>query len=417
MGLTVLGATLDGARVGLRADRDLITAIGPDVEPDEGDEIIDAAGTALVPGLVNGHTHAAMTLFRGFGDDLPLMEWLETRIWPAEARLTADDVYWGTRWACVEMARTGTTSFFDMYWHGDAVARAVEDSGLRAVVSAVLLDQHDRSRMAAMRDVALRSLVEIGGHGDRVHPGLGPHAIYTVSDESLEWIAETAATHEVPVQMHLAETREEVEQCIAAHGEPPAAHLDRLGLLGPQTVLAHGNWLTSAELDLVAERGATIVTNPSSNMKLANGRIFPYPAAVAAGVALGLGTDGAASNNSLDLFSEMKVFALAQKHAADDASIAPAGEVFELATGRRSTLLGGGGPMRVGAPADFLLIRTDIPEMVPGDFTADLVYSASGQVVEHVVVAGRVVMRERAVEHEAEIRGEVLARAARLTGT
>ncbi len=415
MGLAVVGATLDGTPVGLRAVEGLIAAVGPGVTPQPGDEVVEAKDKALVTGLVNGHTHAAMTLFRGFGDDLPLMEWLETRIWPAEARLTADDVYWGTRWACVEMIRSGTTTFFDMYWYGEAVARAVADSGLRAVVSAVLFDHHDPARALAMRDEALLSLEELGHHGTRVRPGLGPHAIYTVSDGSLEWIAETASARGVPVQIHLAETRGEVEECLEAHGVPPAVHLDRIGLLGPGTVLAHGNWLSTDELHLVAERGATIVLNPSSNLKLANGRIFPYPEALAAGVPLGLGTDGAASNNSLDLFGEMKIFALTQKHAAADPSVAPAAEALGLAAGQRSSLLGGG-PIQVGAAADFLLVRTDVPEMVPGDFTADLVYSASGHVVDTTVVAGRVIMRERVVEQEDEIRAEVLARAARLTG-
>lgn len=326
--------------------------------------------------------------------------------------MSAEDVYWGTRLACAEMIRTGTTTFFDMYWHSDAVAHAVVDSGIRAVVSAVIFD--DQAAGSSIRDDALRSLEELARHGERVKPSLGPHAIYTVGESTLEWIAETAAEREVPVHIHLAETRAEVDDCLADHGATPAVHLDRLGLLGPGTLLAHGNWLDRAELELVAERGATIVTNTSSNLKLANGRIFPYPLASGAGVQVGLGTDGAASNNSLDLLSEMKVFALAQKFAADDPSIAPAGEVLQIASGQRSPLLGGG-PVEVGGRADFLLIRTDLPEMVPGDFTADLVYSASGYVVESVVVAGGVVMRERVVDDEDEIRREVTERAARLT--
>ena len=174
--------------------------------------MIDADGLLLSPPMVNGHTHAAMTLFRGFGDDLPLMEWLRTKIWPAEAKLHPDDVYWGTRLACLEMIRSGTTRFFDMYWHGAEAARAVVDSGLRAAVSTVMIDQLDAAKGEAMRGEVLESLDRIAEAGPRVTPSLGPHAIYTVSSESLAWLAEVAAEREIPLQIHLSETEQEVER-------------------------------------------------------------------------------------------------------------------------------------------------------------------------------------------------------------
>ena len=194
----------------------------------------------------------------------------------------------------------------------------------------------------------------------------------------------------------------------------PAELIDRCGLLGPKSVLAHGCWLEPDELALVASRGATIVTNPVSNMKLAVGRQFPYGEAMAAGVAVGLGTDGAASNNSLDLFQDMKVLALAQKFASDDPSTLPAAEVLAIATGQRSELLGGR-TIAVGAPADFLVVATDQPEIEPGDLAANLVYAATGAVVQTTVVAGRVLMRERVVADAAEILAQVRGRVPRLT--
>ncbi len=299
MTLTVTGAVLDGETVGVRCENGRIAALGPDVVARPGEETIEAAGAPLVAPLLNGHTHAAMTLFRGSGGDLPLMPWLEEKIWPVEAKLADEDVYWGARLACAEMIRSGTTRFWDMYWHPEATARAVADAGIAATIGAPLFD-HD-GNAEGMRETALRSLEHLAALGPAVSPALAPHSIYTVSEESLRWIGELSAERAVPVQIHLSETEKEVADCLAAHGLRPAAYLDQLGLLGERTVLAHGVWLDHEELELVAERGCTVVTNPVANMKLAVGGVFPYPAARAAGVPVGLGTDGAGSNDSLDL--------------------------------------------------------------------------------------------------------------------
>jgi 5-methylthioadenosine/S-adenosylhomocysteine deaminase len=284
--LAVLGARLGGEVVGLRCEGELIASIGPAVGAEPGDEVIDAGGAPLVEALVNGHTHAAMTLFRGYGGDLPLMRWLEEKIWPVEAKLEEEDVYWGTRLACVEMIRTGTARFWDMYWHPTATARAVRDAGLRAVVGGPLFDlagDTEEAKATALRNLeAQEELVPAG-----VERALCPHSIYTVSEGLLRWTAETAAERELPIQIHLSETEAEVSDCVAAHGSRPAHYLDRLGLLGPRTVLAHGVWLDRGELELIAERGCTVISNPVANMKLAVGGVFPYPEARAAGVASG----------------------------------------------------------------------------------------------------------------------------------
>jgi 5-methylthioadenosine/S-adenosylhomocysteine deaminase len=412
--LAIRGASLEGVEVGLRCEGGAIAQIGPGVEPLPGDEAIDAGGAPLVPALVNAHTHAAMTLFRGRGGDLPLMRWLEERVWPVERRLEPEDVYWAARLACVEMAAGGTARFWDMYWHPEETARAVLDSGMRATIGAPLFDADGDGE--GMRRSALRSLELLGGLGEAIRPALAPHSIYTVSEESLRWIGELAAERELPVHIHLSETEKEVADCVAEHGTRPAAYLDRLGLLGERTLLAHGAWLDEAELELIAARGCTVVTNPVANMKLAVGRAFPYPRAREAGVAVALGTDGAGSNDSLDVLSDLKAFALIQKHAAGDATAVGAEEAWAIATGARAPLLGADPSLKPGAPADFLLLRSEAPELALGELRANLVYAANRALVDTTVVGGRVLAHGGEVPGAAEVVARTAERADRLWG-
>ena len=414
MGLAVTDATLDGTRVGVRCENGRISAIGPGVRPAPGDDVLAAGGQAIVPGFVNAHTHAGMTLFRGFADDLPLMEWLEQHIWPVEKRMTDEDVYWGTRLACLEMIRTGTTSFWDMYWHADAAARAVEHAGVRAVTAAPLIDDADPAksdRACADAEASLERIAEAGGALAR--PGFAPHAIYSVSEKSLRRLAERAPELGVPVQIHLSETLHEVEACVGERGVRPAQYLDECGLLGPDTILAHGVWLDESELELIAERGATVVTNPVANLKLAVGGLFPYRAARERAVAMGLGTDGPGSNNSLDVVDDMKVFALLQKNAAADPAAVTAGETLALARGERSPLLRRAA-LEPGADADFLLIRTEAVELSLGTLDAGIVYAASGAVVDATVVAGTVLMQGGRIDGADEVVAKARERASAL---
>ncbi len=406
------GAVLDGETVGLRCEDGVIAALGPDVVAGAGEESIDAAGAPLVASLLNGHTHAAMTLFRGSGGDLPLMPWLEEKIWPVEAKLGDEDVYWGARLACAEMIRSGTTRFWDMYWHPEATARAVADAGIAATIGAPLFDLNGDA--GKLRESALRSLDRLAELGPAVRPALAPHSIYMVSEGSLRWIAELSAEREVPVHIHLSETEREVEDCLAAHGLRPVAYLDRLGLLNERTVLAHGVWLGREELELIATRRCTVVTNPVANMKLAVGGVFPYPAARAAGVAVGLGTDGAGSNDSLDLLADLKHFALAQKHAAADPTAIAAAEAWAVATGANAPRLGAGKPLQVGAPADFLLLRPGAAEIGIGELASNLVYAASGALVDTTVVGGQILMRGGELPGFEEIVARAAERARRL---
>jgi 5-methylthioadenosine/S-adenosylhomocysteine deaminase len=416
MGLAINGATLGDERVALRCEEGEIVELGTGVEVAPGDEVIDADALALVPGLVNAHTHAAMTLFRGYADDLPLMEWLERHIWPAERRLEAEDVYWGTRLACLEMKRAGTIRFWDMYWKQAATARAVKDAGMKAVIGAPLIDDKDPANSPKLLEKARRTIDEIEeAGGPAVQASLAPHAIYTVSEPSLRGIAEISAERDITVQIHLSETEQEVIDCVRETGLRPAHYLDRCGLLGPRTLLAHCVWLDRDEIDLIAERGATMVTNPVANLKLAVGGIFPYLEARDAGAEIGLGTDGAGSNNSLDMLDDVKTFALLQKHVAADPAAVTAREAWEIGTGQRSKLIAGA-PLAVGAPADFALVRLDSPGLAVGDLDAGLVYAADASVVKLTVIGGRVVYRQGDRREAEEVVPRAREQAARLLG-
>lgn len=420
--LVVTGAELDGETVSLTALDGTITAIGPDVaDHTPADETLDAGGGMLCPSLVNGHTHAAMTLFRGHGDDLPLMRWLQEAIWPVEAKLEEEDVYWGTRLACLEMIRSGTTGFWDMYWQPVGTARAVEDAGLRAVIGPPLFDPPDKPLEDRNSELE-EQLDHLAAFGGNIATAVAPHAIYTVGTASLEYAVGLASERGLPIHIHLSETEGEVLDCVEAHGMRPAAYLDSLGMLTPSTTLAHGVWLDREELELIADRGATVTTNPVANMKLAVGGSFPYPEARRAGVSMALGTDGAGSNNSLDLMADLKTFALIQRHSAVNAEVIPIEEAWAIATGRRSELIGNLGrpevpasdPLTVGAPADFLVLDPEAPELSLGNPTSNLVYAASGSAVKDTVINGRVLMRDRQIEGQEEVLIRARERAARL---
>lgn len=388
-------------------DDGAIAAIGENAGRDhEYDHEIEGRGRVLLPGLVNTHTHAAMTLFRGYADDMLLQPWLAERIWPLEARLTADDVYWGTRLACLEMVATGTVGFNDMYFFMESAARAVDESGLRAQLSYGFIDLSD-SEKRERECRATEGLVDAveGMANPRISAAVGPHAVYTVSSEGLRWCADLARERNLGVHVHLAETETEVADAVRTSGRRPAALLDEAGLLGPRTVAAHGCWLDDAECRLMAQRGATVSHNPASNMKLATGRAMPYPALKRAGARVALGTDGAASNNSLDLFAEMKTAALLQKFAWSDPTVLPAREALALATEHaHAALRYAGGRLEAGAPADLVLVETRAPCNTPlHSAVSNAVYACPGTAVTTTLCAGRVLMHERVVPGADEV--------------
>ena len=365
---------------------------------------LDGRGCLVAPGLINAHTHAAMTLFRGRADDLPLMEWLERHIWPYEELMTEDDVYAGARLGILEMVRNGTIFFNDMYWCARGTARAAVEMGIRACIGEVFIDgAPDAVRMRRLE--IERLLDELDGCSSRVSLSVDPHAVYTVSEESLRWAGELAAARGLSLHIHLAETEAEGERCMAEHGCSPVAYLSRLGLLSERTVAAHTVWVSDRDVGLLGERRVVCVHNPVSNMKLAVGAVYPYRRLASAGAVCAIGTDGAASNNCLDLFREMKVAALLQKFNSNDPSALTAAETLEMATTNPAPVFGLPSPtIEVGRIADFILIDGEQPELSPAhSLTSDLVYSASGNVVDSVVCDGRVIMRHREIAHEEEI--------------
>lgn len=389
-------------------------SIGPEADVAAG-TVVDGSGKAILPSFHNTHTHAAMTLLRGYADDMELHTWLSEHIWPFEAGLTEEDVYWGARLACLEMIRSGTTFFTDMYWHWRGTARAVEEMGLRAALSAAFFDFGDPGRAEAMKRQVMELHAESGSFSGRIQFVLGPHAIYTVSAASLRWIAEYAAEHGLRIHMHLSETRKEVEDCQAEHGLRPVEYLHSLGLLGRHLSLAHAVWLSEAEMELLAVHGVQVAHCPVSNMKLCSGR-FDMAGMRRHGVPVALGTDGCASNNSLDMFGEMKAASLLAKITSMNPSLFPAREALDAATVAGAHMFGlESGRIAVGAPADCVLVDLNRPCMTPDHhLESNLVYSATGACVDTVICGGRILMQGGVVDGEKEILARAGETAARL---
>ena len=357
---------------------------------------------ALAPGFINAHTHTAMNLFRGLADDLPLMTWLEQHIWPAEGKWVSDEfVHDGSRFACAEMIRSGTTCFADMYFFPEAIARAAKEAGLRAVLFSPLLDFP--TPMAQGPEDYLR--LALAAHDNWRHEpliqiGFGPHAPYTVSDGPLQTLLTYAEELDLPVMMHIHETAGEIMMATADGGARPLERLHGLGLLGPRLLAVHMTQLTDDEITLLAQTGTSVVHCPESNLKLASG-FCPVEKLRRAGVNVALGTDGAASNNDLDMQGEMKTAALLAKAVAQDAAALPAAAALEMATLAGARALGidsQTGSLVIGKQADMIAFDLGALETQPlYDPVAQIVYSASRTQVSHTFVAGRALMEDRAL--------------------
>jgi 5-methylthioadenosine/S-adenosylhomocysteine deaminase len=372
-----------------------IVEVGADLT---GDEALDADGCLVIPGLVNAHTHAAMTLLRGIADDKPLDAWLQEDIWPVEAALTPEDVRAGTELAAIEMIKSGTTAFADMYFEMDAVVDAVDRAGLRARVGhgVVTVGKDDEAARAdAAESIAVAERFD-GAADGRVSTAFMPHSLTTVDPDVLREYTQRAREAGVPVHFHANETADEVDPIVDEHDERPLAWARELGLLEHEDFLAHGVHTTASEHDLLADTGAGVVHCPASNMKLASG-MAPVQAMRDAGVTVALGTDGAASNNDLDVFDEMRDAAMLGKLAADDASAVPADAVVEMATRGGADVLGiDAGRVEAGANADLAVLDLDAAHLTPEhDLVSHLAYAARGSDVRHTVCDGQVLMRDR----------------------
>ena len=415
MSILIKNVLLDGKEKDIYIEGSLIEEIkdsGRGKRTAETEFVIDGKDKAVIPGLINAHTHAAMTLLRGYADDMPLHEWLETKIWPTEAKITVDDAYWGTKLACLEMIKSGTTFFNDMYWHWQGSARAVAESGIRAALSAVFIDGFDeeKAKEQIKRNEALYEASK--KLSDRIVFALGPHAIYTVSEESLCWTRDFAEKHELLVHIHLSETEEEVAECRKRYGMRPVEFLAEIGFLSSRTIACHCIHLSRKELELLKKHNVKIVHNPVSNMKLASGRM-PYEDLKKAGLYsnIAIGTDGCASNNNLDMFEELKVASLVHKAFSGDPTSMPAEEAFELATRNAAKMFGlNSGVVEAGRLADVVLLDLKNVGLVPNhNLTSNIVYSANGSCVDSVICDGKILMEGRHVEGEEEIQEKARA--------
>ncbi|MFC4550334.1 MULTISPECIES: amidohydrolase [Halorussus] len=398
-GGTVLRPDLSVEEADVLIDRDEGTIL--DVgDTDEGDETLDAEDGLVIPGLVNAHCHAAMTLLRGYADDKPLDAWLQEDVWPVEGAFTPEDVRAGTDLALLEMIRSGTTAFADMYFHVPEVVAAVEEAGLRARVGhgVVTVGKDEEAAREDFRTSLDTAREFDGAAGGRVKTAVMPHSLTTVDEDLLREFVAKAREAGVPLHYHANETEGEVDPIVEERGERPIEYARDCDMTGPDDFLAHGVHLDESEIGVLADSGTAVVHCPASNMKLASG-MAPVQAMREAGVTVALGTDGAASNNDLDLFDEMRDAAMVGKLAADDASAVPAKAVVGMATTGSADALGfDSGRIEAGANADLAVLDLDAAHLTPRhDLVSHLAYAARGSDVRHTVCDGRVLMRDREV--------------------
>ena len=368
-------------------------------------EVMDCARKRAVPGFVNMHTHAAMSLMRGVGEDMVFQDWL-AEIWRIEKNLDADFVYWGTRVACLEMARTGTTCLNDHYWFPNVGHKAAVDAGLRPVVSYIICDRMDPSEAERQKDQCERMYEESLSWPDSSTFVVGCHAVYSVSGKMLEWTRDFAAKHNLKLHIHLSETYRELLDCQAAHGGlSPVEYLDELGMLNSDLIAAHTLWVSEHDIELLGRNHVNCVHNINSNLKISSGYKFKYSELRDAGANVCIGTDGCASSNNLDMLEAMKTSAILQKAWRGDPKAMPLDELLDCATVNGAKALGiNAGRIEEGALADLAIVDTDNSFFLsPGSFLANLIYSAHSDCIDSVICNGRFVMRSREVQGEKEI--------------
>ena len=385
--------TVQQADLGITNDS--IAFLGEMPENWKSDQIIDGKDKFAIPGFVNTHTHASMTLLRSYADDMQLMDWLENKIWPVEAKMEPDDIYWGAMLAAAEMIKTGTTTFADMYADMDKVADVAEISGLRAVLSRGLIGVAPNGPKALEENIALFKDRHHSADG-RITVMLGPHAPYTCPPDFLKKVAAAAHEYGVEIHMHLSETKGEVENCLRDYGKSPIALMEECGILGCGVLAAHAVHLSADDIRLMKKYDVRVAHNPTSNMKLASG-IAPVPELLKAGVTVGLGTDGASSNNNLDMLEEVNLAAMLHKVNTFDPLAIPAGKSLQMATeyGAKAVGLSQVGKIEAGYKADITLYDTKGLQWVPRhDLVSLLVYAANSGSVDTVIANGRVLLEK-----------------------
>ena len=373
--------------------------------PADGYECLDCSGLTAIPGFINSHTHAAMTLMRGVGEDLLFYDWID-RIWDIEKNLDSDFVYWGTKVACLEMIRTGTTVYNDQYWFPRAARKATAEMGILPAISHIFLNQGDAAKGESQKEECLRLYEESREWGGSAIFTISIHSVYSVSEDLILWATEFARTHGLKLHIHVSETEKENKDCIAAHnGLSPVKYLNSLGVLGPDVIAAHTIWLDDKDVEILGEHGVSCVHNINSNLKLASGYKFRASELKEAGANLCLGTDGCASSNNLDMLEAMKTSAIVQKAWREDPSALPLPELLDMATVNGAKALGlESGAIKEGLRADLCLVDTRSSFFLsPAPFLANLVYSSHSDCIRTVIAGGKIVMKDRIIPGEEEI--------------
>ena len=382
----------------IRDDR--IAEISSHIDEDNADKIIDAEGKILLPGMVNTHTHLSMTLFRGLADDLSLDSWLNDHIWPMEANLNGEYCYIGALLGAVELIKSGTTTFSDMYFYMEDVARAVDEAGIRAVLSYGMIDFGDAEKREneIKENMALFNACNGMANG-RIKVFFGPHSPYTASQDLLVKVRELADEYNMGIHIHVSETQKEINDISEEKGLRPFEYLDEIGFLGPDVVAAHSVWLSDEEIEIIKKNNVKISHNPCSNMKLASG-IAPVSKLIENGICVAIGTDGASSNNNLDLIEELKTASLLQKVSTLDPKVLNSDEAVAMGTIKGAEALGLDseiGSIEVGKKADIILIDTNVANMVPDSSTlsSNVIYSANGSNVDTTICDGKILMENK----------------------
>ena len=374
----------------------------------DGAEVMMCEGMVAMPGMINMHTHAGMSMMRGIGEDMAFHDWL-AKVWKAEKSLDEEYVYHATKVACLEMIKTGTTTFNDQYWYMPMAYKAASEMGLRAALSYVICDRNDPEESERQKLQCQQMYEESRRWNDTVTLTISIHAIYSVSEPMILWATEFARKHGLKIHIHLSETSNEVVDCMATHGGmSPVEYLDSLGVLGPDVMAAHSLWLSDNDVKILGERGVTCIHNINSNLKLASGYKFRYNELRDAGVNVCIGTDGCGSSNNLDILEAMKTAAMVQKAWREDPSSMPIGELIQMVTVNAAKSLAiNVGRIEKGALADIVLVDTGSYHfMSHAPFEANLIYSAHSDSVDTVICNGRFLMKHRVVQGEKDILAE-----------
>lgn len=399
---------IDGSRVNISISDGKIGKISPykdNLSPDPGAEVMDCTGKVAVPGFINMHTHAAMSLMRGVGEDMRLEDWLD-HIWAIEAKLDAPFIYWGTKVACLEMIKTGTTMFNDQYWFSPSAHLAASEMGVGDAVSYVFLDHFKPEEAARQKEQCIRMHETVKGWDSRSIFTIGIHAVYTNSKETILWATDYARRNGLKIHIHLGESEKEDLDCKAAHGGlSPVEYFDSLGVLGPDVIAAHTLWISEKDIEILGKRHVNCVHNINSNAKLSSGYKFKWKELSDAGANVCIGTDGCASSNNLDVLEAMKTTALFQKAWRKDPSEMPLPKLLEMATVNGAKAFGlKTGLIKEGYDADIQIVDTDNTFFLsPAPFLANYIYSAHSDCISSLISGGRFVMRNRKVVGEKEI--------------